>query len=148
MSIVAPLAERTMNRKPPAPVCKPLVICRKIVQTSTELTLVGIVGRVSARFYPTGRQLGIYARWASVHGDYLVETQLQTMEGTVVWREGAQAALPMHDPLKEFNVVLNMTVVFPEPGMYDVVLLANGEEIARQKLAAVLETQKAEPQEK
>ena len=127
-----------MSHKPPSPICKALLVCRKVIEQDREWNILGITNRVVSRNYPSGHQLGIFALFASAHGDYLVEAQLQTMDGEIVWREGPDTRWPMRDPLEQCNVILNLTIVFPKPGTYEIVLVANGEEIGREKMVAIL----------
>jgi hypothetical protein len=124
--------------KPPIPLSKAFLVCNRVVHQDGEISLMKIARRVISRYYPAGMQLGLFAQWTSAHGDYRVEAQLHTMAGEVVWREGPPETWSMPDPLDNYNLALNLTVVFPAPGLFEVVLLANGEEIARQKLKADL----------
>ena len=71
------------------------------------------------------------------HGDYQVEVQLQD-DGEVVWRDGPPEPWQMTDPLRNYDLKLTLSVIFPEPGDYEFVLLANGEEVAREKFHAHL----------
>jgi hypothetical protein len=42
----------------------------------------------------------------------------------------------MRDPLETYDIKMTVNVVFPEPGIYQFVVVANGEEIARQRFHA------------
>jgi len=46
----------------------------------------------------------------------------------------------MSDPLMLNHVEITTKIVFPSPGIFDLVLVANGDEISRQRFAAVLAT--------
>ena len=85
---------------------------------------------------------GFFARLASGHGRYLIEVQLQAPGGEVLWKEGPSEPWDMLDPLKTYHIHMkNLNVVFPMPDVFDLVLLANGDEISRQRFGAVLVTE-------
>jgi hypothetical protein len=44
----------------------------------------------------------------------------------------------MADPLTMYDLSLTLCPVFPTPGTYDFILLANGQEVARQQFKATL----------
>ena len=44
----------------------------------------------------------------------------------------------MTDPLRNYALKLTLSVIFPEPGDDEFVLLANGDEVAREKFHAHL----------
>jgi hypothetical protein len=125
--------------KPPIPVCKAFLICRQIVEdpNTKEASLVGQPKEVRLANFPASRPFWFFARWTSAHGDYQVEMQVQTPDGEVVCREVIPKVLSMAEPLKMYDLRLQMFVIFPHAGMYDFILLANGEEVARQPFEAV-----------
>jgi hypothetical protein len=128
-----------MDTKPPKPVCKAFLFCRQITQDqrTKETSLQGLTRYVMSSVYPTKTVLALFARWTSAHGDYQLELQLQDLEGNVLWREVPPTAWPMNDPLQAFDLILhNLEVEFPAAGKYDMVLLANGEEIIRDSFFA------------
>ncbi len=128
------------KESPPVPISKAFLICRQVLDDpkTGEPVLVGLPQGVIANSFPSGQPLGVFARWTSAHGDYRVEVQLQTAEGAVVWRDGPPEPWPMRDPLRIYDLKLNLIPVFPAAGMYDIVLLANEEEVARQFFQAQL----------
>jgi hypothetical protein len=128
----------------PSPVSKAFLVCDKIVTENGRTSLLNLADAVVSRFFPAAHLLGIYSRWGSAHGDYEVEVQLQTPDEKVVWRGGPPEKRSMPDALRYYDMNLNLNVVFPEPGTYDLVLLANGEEIARQKINARVKSKPAE----
>lgn len=130
--------------KPPTPLCKAFLVCSRVVEQEGEFSLVRLARRAICRFYPAAQPLGVFARCTSSHGDYQVELQLQTMQGDVVWRDGPPEVWPMPDPLEEYDLNFNLSVVFPKPGTYEIVLMANGEEVGRQKFIADVAPQLAE----
>src|SRR5207248_1759071 len=83
--------------------------------------------------FPASITTGVFAQLVSAHGDYQIEIQLQTPEGESVWQEGPPGFLAMPDPVMVYELKFSISLVFPKPGPYVVVLLANGEEIGREQ---------------
>jgi hypothetical protein len=54
----------------------------------------------------------------------------------VVWRGGPAEPWVLSDPLEMHDLKMTLNVVFPNPGTYQIVLVANGEEVARQRFVA------------
>src|SRR5262249_23110284 len=137
-------AERgIMSRKPPLPVCRAFLVCRQVVTDPTfgDFVLVGQPRAFISRSFPAASQYGFYARLTSGHRPYQIEGLVQDESGAVVWRDGPPEAWSMSAPLEMYDVTLNLIVVFPAPGVYDLVLTANGEEVARQRFFAQLTPQ-------
>jgi hypothetical protein len=136
-----------MTRKPPVPFSVAFLPCRQIVEDPRiqDTVLVGLPTVFSDHNFPSAGPLGVFARWSSAHGEYHVELQLVTLAGEVVWKTGPVEPWRMSDPLRTYDLKLHVNVVFPAPGIYDLVLLANGDEVARQKFEAKLVTATKEP---
>jgi hypothetical protein len=125
-----------METKPPSPICRAFLVCREVTEVprTRETTLIGLVSSLSFRHLPAALPLGFFSRWTSAHGSYVIEIQLQAPDGGIIWQEGLPKPLLMKDPLWSYDLNLRMCPVFPQQGAYDLVLLANGEEMARQQL--------------
>ena len=146
--ITADSSERNLvTRKPPIPVSIAFLPCRQIVEDPSiqDTVLVGLPRMYAHHHFPSAAPLGVFARWSSAHGEYQVELQLVTPAGEVVWKEGPPEPWRMPDPLMTYDLKLTVNVVFPGPGFYDLLLLANGDEVARQRFEAKLVTAKKEP---
>jgi hypothetical protein len=126
-------------KKPPKPVCKALLVCRQLAEDplSHEQFLLGLIRWITAPNYPAQLPLAIFSRWTCGHGDYKVEVQLQTTDGEVVWRDGPEEPWKMADPLRMFDLSLRVAVRFPSPGSFDIVILANGDEVDRHPFQAL-----------
>jgi len=126
--------------RPPKPVCKALLVCRQISEDpiAGDQFLLGLIRWISAPAFPARLPLAIFSRWTCGHGDYQVEVQLQTTDGEVVWRDGPPEPWKMSDPLRMFDLSLRLAVVFPSPGNFDFVILANGEEVDRHPFQAMM----------
>jgi hypothetical protein len=122
-----------MERRPPTPICKCFLVCRRIFYDAPNVdhTLVSPIYQVFPEHYPAVEDLSIFARWSNAHGAYEVGVQLRNLEGDVLW--AAQCAEPFRtfDPLAICALsVPHLKVCFPGPGKYEIALLANGEEVA------------------
>jgi hypothetical protein len=129
-----------MSQQPPPPLCKAFLVCHRIIN-DTETGEAVLVGQPTAHQhhnYPTAQMMGFFARLASAHGDYLVEIQLQSGDGTVLWRDGPPDNLPMPEPLMLYDLKFNLNVVLPAPGEFEFVLTLNGNDVARQPFRALL----------
>jgi hypothetical protein len=123
-----------MEHKPPAPLCKTFLACRQIMQdmASKEFILVGPTHLMVSPVFPMIGSLSFFAQCTSMQGAYLLELQLQNMEGDSVWRHVLEPAWEYNDPLGiGYLSVQNVGVYFPQPAKFDLVFLANGEEVAR-----------------
>jgi hypothetical protein len=115
-------------------VSKTFQFCRQIFQdTATqEYLLLGPTHQAIVPEFPAFVDLSLYARWTSVQGTYRLELQLQDLEGEVVWAAPEGAPLEGRDPLLVCVITLRHNqVFFPSPGKYDMVMLANGDEVIR-----------------
>jgi hypothetical protein len=123
-----------VERKPPNPVSKSFLVCRRIFLDSytKEYLLLGPQHEIVATSYPIVVPLALFARWTSVQGVYDLQVQLQDLEGNVLWRENQLPPLECQDPLRVTILTLHaLHVYFPRPGKYEFVLLANDEEVVR-----------------
>jgi hypothetical protein len=122
-----------VNPKPPVPVCKALLVCRRIVEKQGEISLIDITRSHQHHYFPAAVAVGVFGRLTSAHGSYQLQVQLQNEDGEVVWQDGPPKPWPLPDPLMAYDIRFNLCMSFPKPGAYDVVLLANGEELARDR---------------
>jgi hypothetical protein len=138
-----------MIQQPPLPVCKAFLVCCNIVEDNDprQVVLAGLPRFHQHHCYPNAPPLAFFARVTSAHGDYVVEIQLQTPEGEVVWTDGPGRPWAMPDPLLMYDLTLSLCPVFPVPGIYDFILLANGQEVARQPFKATLTPATVQPQQ-
>jgi hypothetical protein len=123
-----------MERKPPAPLCKAFLACRQIIQdmASKEFVLLGPTHQFHAPVFPMIAGLSFFAQCTSMQGAYNLQLQLQDMEGNAHWQHAFEPPWECNDPLNVAYLSLqNLGIYFPHPGKYDIVLLANGEELAR-----------------
>jgi hypothetical protein len=130
-----------MERKPPTPICKSFIVCRRVIQDqfTQEFLLLGPTLETVSLTFPTVANLSFFVRLTSMQGAYHLELQLQDLEGTLLWNHRFEPPLQAENPLSVHTVNLpHPGVYFTRPGKYDFVLLANGEEIVRDVFWAVL----------
>ncbi len=123
-----------MIRKPATPICKSFLVCRQIFQDEVtgEYILLGPTNQIVAAHYPVTADLSVFMHWTSAHGVYRVEMQLRDLEGNVVWTHRLGELYEASDPLKPTLIkLLHLDLVYPRPGKYDIVMLANDEEVVR-----------------
>jgi hypothetical protein len=124
-----------MRRKPPLPISKALVICRQIFQDqhTNEYLLLGPTHEVAVPHFPAAIDVSVFARWTAVNGAYRLEIQVQDLaDGSLVCRQVLADPLEDHDPLRVVLLTLHhIRLEFPRPGKYDVIILANDEEVVR-----------------
>src|SRR5262249_55500700 len=123
-----------MERRPPTPICKSFMACRQVIhdRLSGDYVVIAPAHQLVAPTYPLVANLAFFARCSSVNGTYQLELQLQDLEGNIIWRNLFPNPLQDDDPLRvAYLALLNQGIYFPQPGMYEFVLLANGEELIR-----------------
>jgi hypothetical protein len=123
-----------VEHKPPAPLCKAFLACRQIIQdmASKEFILLGPAHQFHAPVFPMIATLSFFCQCTSMQGAYNLELQLQDLDGATQWRHAFEPAWECNDPLNVIYLSFqNLGIYFPQPGKYDLVLLANTDEIAR-----------------
>jgi hypothetical protein len=121
------------------PICKTFLACRRISKDSKskETSVEGLRSHFHNLRFPAAVTTRLFVQLKSAHGEYKLEIQLQTDGGEVVWREPPHnVSLP--EPLMVYEIPMSASLVFPGPGRYAIVLLANGEEIGRDPCIATL----------
>jgi hypothetical protein len=126
--------------KTPIPICKAFLTCRHVATDPQfkDTSIIGLRSHYEHHRFPAAVTVGVFARLTSAHGEYGVEIQLQKLDGEVVWREGPPGPWKLDDPLWTYDFNFNISLVFPAPGTYELVLLVNGEELARERIVAIV----------
>jgi hypothetical protein len=122
-----------MQNRPPLPMAQGFVLCQRIYEDrrTGEVLLAGPFNAISLTFFPAGFRFALTFFLNNGHGAYQLALQLRDAEGSTVW--AGQWPHPVHceDPLSPHREVLpDVVATFPEPGRYDLVLVANGEDVA------------------
>jgi hypothetical protein len=129
-----------MSGKLPSPRAQSFVVCEAIFEDrrTHKCILVGPCGGLALGFFPAGFRLSLYADLCGGHGTYELALELRDDDLEVVWGWRWPEPIRHDDPLEPYHVILHGAVLeFPRPGRYDLVLLANGEEVARHGLQVV-----------
>jgi hypothetical protein len=122
-----------MERRPPTPICKCFVLCKRIFldPERKDYVLVEPTHQLFPQRFPMAQELSVFARWTNSHGVYAVEVQLRNLEGDVLWREEMKRPFETFDPLQVWILTLmHLRIPIAEPGKYEFALLANGQEVA------------------
>jgi hypothetical protein len=120
--------------RPPLPLAQSFVVCREIFEDcrSHEFVLIGPFSALGAPAFPFTARLSIYAHLSCGHGNYKVTLQLRDTEESSLWEWRCPDPISLLNPLKQQRFTLYDAILeFPEPGRYDLLLLVNGEELAR-----------------
>jgi hypothetical protein len=121
----------------PSPIAQAFVVCREIIEDcrSHDFVLIAPFGAVAAPTFPAAFRMSVYAYLTCGHGVYALALQLRDSEDQVQWAWGTPQPIRLENPLmREQFTLYDAVLPFPEPGRYDLVLLANGAELARHAL--------------
>jgi hypothetical protein len=127
-----------VERKPALPVAQTFLICRSIVQDKRtgEFVVIGPGLEFISPQFPTTAEVNVFVQVSSCHGSYRPELRLQDLDGQVVWSQALDPPFNVPDPLTIHTLTFHMRMTIPQPCKYDVVLLANGEEVGRRDFLA------------
>ena len=122
--------------KIPLPIVTSFVLCREIFedQRRREYALIGPFSGISLNFFPAGFRFSLYAHLVGGHGSCQLGLHLRDDEGATTW-QWQWPEPTLCSPLHPYRITLhNLIVEFPAPGRYDLVLRANGEDLAHHAL--------------
>jgi hypothetical protein len=122
-----------MERRPPTPICKCFVVCKRIFldPERKDYVLVEPTHQLFPERLPFTQELAIFARWTNSHGTYKVEVQLRDLEGNALCRIELTRPFETMDPLQVWMLpLMNLRFPIQAPGKYEIALLANGQEVA------------------
>jgi hypothetical protein len=128
---------RPESRQAPPPLAQAFVVCREIFDDPRrrEFILVGPFSGINAPKLPLNFTLSIYAHVTGGHGAYDMGLELRDGDESPLWKWNWPEPIRLDDPLMPHRLVLyDARVEFPALGRYDLVLLANGAEVARHAL--------------
>jgi len=126
-----------MRPNPPLPLAQAFVVCREIYEDrrTGEHLLIGPFNGIGLNFFPAGFRMSLYAHLTGGHGIYQLALELRDMDGEAIWQWQWPEPTRYDHPLEPHRVVLHDLVLpFPRPGRYDLVLRANGEDLASHAL--------------
>jgi hypothetical protein len=125
------------QRRIAPPLAQAFVVCREIVEDcrTHDFVLIAPFSALQPPGFPVACRLSIYAHLTGGHGSYAITLQLRDCDDTQVWVWDCPKPIRLDDPLAQHRFTLYDAVLeFPEPGRYDLVMLANGAEVARHAL--------------
>jgi hypothetical protein len=129
--------DRAMTRKLPPPHAQAFLTCRQIYEDSRtrEAILVGPFSGIRLSIFPSLFRMSLYAHLTGGHGTYRLALSLRDDEDEAAWGWEWPQPIEHNDPLEPYRVILHDALIgFPRPGRFALVLLANGEEVARHTL--------------
>jgi hypothetical protein len=125
------------QRRIAPPLAQAFVVCREIVEDcrSHDFVLIAPFSALQAPKFPFAYRLSIYAHLTCGHGSYALTLQLRDGDDQQLWVWDCPKPIRLDNPLVQHRFTLYDAVLeFPEPGRYDLVMLANGAEVARHAL--------------
>jgi hypothetical protein len=131
--------ERIGRRPASPPLAQAFVVCREIFEDcrTHEFMLIGPFSALTAAGFPLAARLSVYAHLTCGHGSYEVALQLRDAEEEAIWEWTCPAPIELANPLDQHRLTLRDAILgFPKPGRYDLLLLADGQELARHALHA------------
>jgi hypothetical protein len=127
----------TPKRTAPLPIAQAFVVCREIIEDcrSHDFVLIAPFRGLTPPGFPFRCRLSIYAHLTCGHGDYTAALELRDAEECVLWQWCCPKTITLRNPLMQHRFTLYDAVLdFPAPGRYNLVLLSNGEDLARHAL--------------
>jgi hypothetical protein len=126
-----------MSRDLPPPLAQAFVICRQIYEDARthEFILIDPLNRLVLPVTPTHVTVSLYGHLSGGRGLYQMHVQLKDSDDEEAWAWTVPTKVDIPDPLEPHQIALyDLSVKIPRPGKYDLILFANGHEIARQSL--------------
>ena len=123
------------------PVCKALLLCEKTIieAGSGDISLINIIDHIPVLAFP-GHTVPVeaFVQFTGAQGRYEVVVEVRDCDDDEVLARAVGAGIEISDR----NTVCNILIPVPSlkiqhPGLYDFVVLANGQEIQRQQFAVV-----------
>jgi hypothetical protein len=128
-----------MPEQSPLPMAHAFLVCRQIIQdvVTGQCVLIDPKIEFALPHFPASVLVSIYGQLSEVRREYFPEFRLWGSDGEILWDYRAPAPMtsPDDDPLRQYRFVFrDLAIPFPRPGRYDLLMLAQGTEIARYPL--------------
>jgi hypothetical protein len=130
------------SKEKPPPQCKAILLCEQtIIQAGSEkVSLIGIV-RVLHLFAMPGQTapMDLFLQLVDGFGRYDVTIEVQDLAEDRVIAKGSGPTVFFPDPLVVRQLILPIPALpIGHAGSYDVIVLANGQEVDRQQFTVVV----------
>jgi hypothetical protein len=135
-----------MPRGMPCPLAQAFVVCRQIYEDARtgEFILIGPLNHLPMPRSPFTIRLSLYVHLSGGHGLYQMAVHLRDSSDVIPWRWDLPKPLDLPDPLQQLQLGLyDLAIEIPKPGRYDLLLLANGEQMAQQSMLFLPPTKEA-----
>ncbi len=97
--------------------------------------LLGPCTGITLGGFPAAVRIALYIRVTGAHGTYRLSVQLRDAAGELIGEYPGGEPLVQNDPLTIRPICWrNLTLQFLRPGHYDLILVANGEDLAHHPL--------------
>lgn len=108
---------------------------------SGEFLLIGPSTGATVPGFPALLRVALYIKLTGAHGTYQLAVDLRDQDGQLVAHQEGHAPLSQPDPLTSMQISWrDVNFWFPHPGRYDLILLANGEDLTHHALDLRLKT--------
>src|SRR5689334_13366531 len=116
-----------MPQKPPQPLVPVYLLCEQVLQDKKtgKYVLIAPFVRMTLPGFPAAIQLRQFIRMTGGHGGYKFGLQVRDEEGQPVCEGAVTEPIQHPNPLADTQISWDLTLHFPAPGKYDLVLLAN-----------------------
>jgi hypothetical protein len=125
------------HRRGTLPIAQSFVVCRDIIEDcrTHDFVLVAPFGSLTGAAFPAAFRMSTYAYLTNGHGSYGLTLEMRDSEDQVQWTWKSPKPIQLESPLVRHQFALyDLVLNFPEPGRYDLLLLADGTELARHVL--------------
>jgi len=122
----------------PRPIVLSFLVCRYLShdRRTGEHSVCGVLNQLTSHSFPASANLSLFAELTDGQGDYQVRFELRDNFDSLLQEFPFPEPIQLPDPLvTHFLCGVDRRMVFPRPGRYDFVLLIDGEEVARRKVA-------------
>jgi hypothetical protein len=125
-----------MSGQLPVPEAQAFIVCRRIIEDGRtgDYLLVAPVTRISLprSAFPIQLRTDAYAVISSAHGHYELSLALQDADGETIWNWQPPGGVSQPNPLRPHELgFYDLLLPLPQPGKYELALLATGQPIAR-----------------
>lgn len=131
------------ERKPP-PQCKAILLCdQTIVDASTgKISIIGIINEWTFQEFPHQTQpFTCFLELTDGIGDYAISVDVYDLNADQIIAQTHIAIVAFSNPRTKVDLIIPISpLMLQHPGSYDVVVLADGQEIDRQQFQAIENT--------